>query len=333
MIIEQILAKNVVARRPRGKAAGFTLVELLVVIAIIGTLVGLLLPAVQAARESARRSECMNKLKQLGLALHNHHDAKKTLPFATNALARNADGSYSWSGNGPVRMWSVDIMPFLEMTDLYNNLNLNTNKSVWDSPNSTLLSGRRIPAHECPSNPWGKLNKSLTGQFTSIADSQVPCYQPSLGPQRVDGRLPDCSSDNSYCSVANSDWNRSESDYCPGLFSGRASFKCKFSMVTDGLSNTLMLMERRSELLEWGGMFSIMQQGSPTGMRINSPTMNVNDASNSQYKNNMGASSHHSGGAHFCMADGAVVFLADLIDFQLYNALGGRSDGISRRLQ
>ena len=304
---------------------GLTLVELLVVIAIIGLLIGLLLPAMQFAREAARRTACANNLRQLGLALHAHHQSMNTLPFATNALNLNLSSGY-WGGWGPVRMWSVDIMPHMELNTLYGSLNLSVN--VWDPPNYGVLNNLRIPAHACPSNPWAFSNKPVVGDFCMIPNSQVPCYQPSLGPQRVDGRLPDCAADNSYCSVAGSDWNWADSKYCPGMFGGRAPFKCSFAIVRDGLSNTIMLMERRSELLQWGGMFSIMQQGSPTGMRINSPNMRLNDASNYPYKLNMGASSLHSGGAEFCMADGAVVFLDENIDFQLYNALGGRADGI-----
>jgi prepilin-type N-terminal cleavage/methylation domain-containing protein len=95
-------------RRP-----GFTLVELLVVIAIIGILVALLLPAVQAAREAARRSQCQNNLKQLALACHNHHDNKKRLPFSVSP----------WAEGGPPprtgRGWIIEALPFMEQQNLY----------------------------------------------------------------------------------------------------------------------------------------------------------------------------------------------------------------------
>jgi prepilin-type N-terminal cleavage/methylation domain-containing protein len=94
---------------------GFTLVELLVVIAIIGTLVGLLLPAVQAARESARRSSCSNKLKQIGIALHNHHDANGRFPAAFTSVASYPFDSPSTRG----APWTVRILPFLEDTQRY----------------------------------------------------------------------------------------------------------------------------------------------------------------------------------------------------------------------
>src|SRR5512135_122792 len=100
------------------QSRGFTLIELLVVIAVIGILVALLLPAVQAAREAARRMQCSNNLKQIGLALHNYHDANKKFPFGSR-------GGSSWAQTGikDGTNWRVSILPYLEQTALYSKLN------------------------------------------------------------------------------------------------------------------------------------------------------------------------------------------------------------------
>ena len=94
---------------------GFTLVELLVVIAIIGTLVGLLLPAVQAARESARATQCRNNMKQIGLALQNFHDARQSFPYGAKIPINMGQGNWNWR---------VDVLPFMEETALYRSLSL-----------------------------------------------------------------------------------------------------------------------------------------------------------------------------------------------------------------
>ena len=310
---------------------GFTLVELLVVIAIIGTLVGLLLPAVQAARESARRTACSNKLKQLGLALHNHHDAMKSLPATNNAL--NLKSPTPWysqgdNGNGPHKTWFIDVMPYLEQMDLWGKYSQTVH--IDNDPNYTLLNNRQLPEHACSSNPSAARNAPVSGVFDTIPNAQVACYVPCMGPQNVDGVAPDCASYPSYCSANNATWNSSDSAGNPGMFGGRGMFQCKLSQVTDGLSTTIMLVERRGELLRAGGIGGWNLLGACTGLRINSPSLNLKDPG--YYQNNNGASSVHSGGAFFCMGDGAVTFLQDLIDFQLYNALGGRADAISARL-
>ena len=120
----------------KSKSRGFTLVELLVVIAIIGVLIGLLLPAVQAAREAARRNGCRNKLKQLGLALHNHHDIFKKLPALTSIGGTNkADvinctpgSSAATGGYMDGYSWMCKILPYAEEVNLYNNISTRSNK-------------------------------------------------------------------------------------------------------------------------------------------------------------------------------------------------------------
>ena len=138
---------------------GFTLVELLVVIAIIGTLVGLLLPAVQAARESARATQCRNNLKQIGLALHNHHDARQSFPCGGRIPVTTASQG-NWN-------WRVDILPFMEETALYSSLSL-TASSVWRSDQlngASRLYTTSIPAFQCPSSQFPARYTANTGNL------------------------------------------------------------------------------------------------------------------------------------------------------------------------
>ena len=146
----------------RRKVAGFTLVELLVVIAIIGVLVALLLPAIQAAREAARRSSCGNNLKQLGLALQNYHDARKIFPMAS--IGTNPNNSSSAPGSyGPT--WVVGILPFIEggnVITLYNK------KAFWmDNIANVSFRSASLPFMICPSDSFASTpcnGTSLLGQ-------------------------------------------------------------------------------------------------------------------------------------------------------------------------
>jgi len=317
---------------------GFTLVELLVVIAIIGTLVGLLLPAVQAARESARRSKCSNNVKQIGLAMHMHHDNKGKLPFAANAQVTTG----VWAS--VARTWGVDVMPFIEMNDVFNlidktkSMTDNSTGPGYSMSNLAVITNRRIPFQECPSNPSASLLTRRDGQLFSVYSmydqikTAVLGYSVCNGPQFSDSCAPDCANQ-AFCCAAGSTWTDPEAQFNPGMFGSRAAFQCQFKQVTDGLSNTIMLSETRGELNELRSVFNANFQGVDTGIRINSPLTDLTNSSWTSYRLNTGAgSSHAGGGAMFCMGDGAVVFLSDQIDYVLYNALGGRADGVTSRL-
>lgn len=180
---------------PCPSRAGFTLVELLVVIAIIGVLVALLLPAVQAARESSRQAACANKLKQLALAAHNHDSQKRELPYSTRPLT------------GPGRIsWEIRVLPYLEQSGLYNQYDLNLSWSDTTIPASgsgspKTLSNSQIvttylPVFTCPSTPQPERQdidpdsataalKVLT-TLSNYSQSAATDYSPTIG---VDIRL------------------------------------------------------------------------------------------------------------------------------------------------
>ena len=122
----------------RRARSGFTLIELLVVIAIIAVLIALLLPAVQSAREAARRMQCTNNLKQIGLAIHNYHDVQNRFPsgfiFQAPGMANRADRPNRAAGFS----WHTFILPFVEQANLYNQLNFQL--GMWQPPNRQVIS-------------------------------------------------------------------------------------------------------------------------------------------------------------------------------------------------
>jgi prepilin-type N-terminal cleavage/methylation domain-containing protein len=151
------------------QARGFTLIELLVVIAIIAILISLLLPAVQQAREAARRTQCRNNLKQIGLACHNYHDVFNGFPAGWSV-----DGS-----NLNLQLWTVSILPYLDQTNIYNTWSQSTpniNEGALLGFNATDLQNNfdaaviTIPAFLCPSNPSesGSTNYGLDSNFAAV---------------------------------------------------------------------------------------------------------------------------------------------------------------------
>lgn len=151
-------------RHSHRSLAAFTLVELLVVIAIIGILVSLLLPAVQAAREAARRMQCQNHLKQIGLAMHNYESTNGRFPpTATIAMVGAVNTNASWSIHGR-------ILPYLEQGNVYNQVDLSV---AWD--NQAAISGLKIPIYSCPSDPGSDKHRDVSPKLAS------PLYPTTYG--------------------------------------------------------------------------------------------------------------------------------------------------------
>jgi prepilin-type N-terminal cleavage/methylation domain-containing protein/prepilin-type processing-associated H-X9-DG protein len=200
---------------------GFTLIELLVVIAIIAVLIALLLPAVQAAREAARRSQCVNNLKQLGLALHNYHDAIGTLPWGHGHI----DATYGWCDFSGISQ----ILPQLEQSALFNSTN------YWC---------------QCPGNPQPAIPTGGTGvNSTTNAVTLTVLLCPSDGNNRLPTNGSPTPGHNNYCL---SSGTNPDSLYCrngntsfDGLFPYVDAVKTvNFSAISDGLSNTAAMSER-----------------------------------------------------------------------------------------
>lgn len=305
------------ARWPRA----FTLVELLVVITIIGILIALLLPAVQAAREAARRMQCSNHLKQIGLALHNYHATHGSLPYASGA--GGVVGS-SWGG-----VWSAMILPYLEQQAIYEQINFN--RHLRDPVNAEVVQ-IVISTYICPSDPEGR-HPVLDGRYEPHNPNPALglWYPVSMGPTHPD-RCPFCefpkfSADDpdSYCCQG---WNFGTHDPAGngvGMFCRHHLCTFRFADVTDGLSNTLMVGETLPGHCKFNSAYAPNFNVYPTTIPLN--TMEDDNGEHGKWFRTCGFKSLHPGGAHFAMGDGSVRFFGESIAYRLYNELGTRAGG------
>ncbi len=297
-----------------GKRDGFTLIELLVVIAIIAILVALLLPAVQQAREAARRSSCKNNLKQLGLAMHNYHDTHRVFPPGY-VDERGSGGTIA--DNEPHWSWTAMILPFVEQGPLFDQINVGSSPRVVMANASNLQAmGNPIASFRCPS------------------DAGAPLVQSNLGQRVIDSNGTDVGTAvMNYVGVNNSRNIRRTSGSNPasnavGLFfrDSRTSFRD----ITDGTSNTLLVGERawkvRTTPIFAGSLFVLrdMNAGGPAeahgdqGMlgAMGSTITSINGNPATQGNRQMFAS-QHDGGAQFVLADGSVRFISENIDHNI----------------
>jgi prepilin-type N-terminal cleavage/methylation domain-containing protein len=208
------------------KRFGFTLIELLVVIAIIAVLIALLLPAVQQAREAARRTQCKNNLKQLGLAMHNYHDVYNMLP----------PGEGLPGGPGGQRQSAfVGMLPYFDQAPLYNQIAaVNFQKVPWDTGFAPFL--QKLPAILCPSDYGSSPNSNPTGKTN---------YMFSRGDSPWD----------------HNEWTGNGGRGMRGMFSGNV--RCRtFAQVSDGLSNSIAMSERTLAQ----GTSNVLDGGTATGL-------------------------------------------------------------------
>lgn len=308
--------------------SGFTLIELLVVIAIIAVLVGLLLPAVQKVREAAARAKCQNNVKQLTLAMHNHHDATGRFPYTSWY------NHPSWNSH----TWVELLLPYLEQNALYRQINFAIPN--YATENYPLFVNQKFPFIACPSNPYSDSLGTRSGtHFQDWPGRQQGLYYPVCGGTLLpDEPPPDCGCSDCYCATepdnapsvgpATLRWHRpvSSGHQHPGVFN-RTYTNVRLTDITDGTGSTILIGERNAEECGFGGAFSNNFTIFYTGQRINSQTRDV-AAQPWSWWSNCGAASKHPGGAVFAMADGSVHFIRQDIELRTFAALGDKADGI-----
>ncbi|TWU00268.1 Type II secretion system protein G precursor [Botrimarina colliarenosi] len=345
--------ETILATRARMRLA-FTLVELLVVIAIIGILVALLLPAVQAAREAARRTQCTNQLRQLAIAVHNYESTNGSAPGGSGypnyfdaRLWQNGDQVY-WN-------WMTALMPYIEQQSVFDSLNMTKGAAAGTWPGNGVLTDRatnvgiaatvQIPELLCPSDPFFSIamkanSAALSADLQPIKifgienppASQGNSYIGSLGPTIQDF----CTFDNaadvcmgrnwgtpdpaSYASDCFGSDNCVQSGACVGMFC-RNPEGVKFSKVKDGLSKTYMLGETLADDSNRNCVFCLNTPLAGTQTPINTPGNYKDGIPNAYYLFNSFKSEHPSG-ANMAMGDGSVQFVQDTIDYLVWSQTG-----------
>lgn len=284
---------------------GFTLIELLVVVSVIGILVALLMPAVQSAREAARRSQCENNLKQIGIALHNYHDVSRSMPMGAHVR------TYSWGS-------LLSLLPYVEQANLYGTVDFDEqNCCLWikqqqqagrDQPGNV-----RIPAYICPSDPNSDrtLLSGPTGPLPASGDCGVVYPGNYLGVSGETGiGYPAC-----YTNIeATTDGS--------GMMFTRSSTRLRD--VTDGTSNTLLFGERGlPNDLGWGWVMCGGSECEQYLSVVNGLVPATNGPTSSVTVSNFW--SWHPGGVHFLFADGHVRLLSLNTSYNVLKSLSTRA--------
>jgi prepilin-type N-terminal cleavage/methylation domain-containing protein/prepilin-type processing-associated H-X9-DG protein len=334
------------------KSRGFTLIELLVVIAIIAVLIALLLPAVQAAREAARRSQCVNNLKQLGLAIMNYHDVNSSFP-------PSGDGS----GGAPMaHLFSLKtrILPYMEQSPLYNAVNFNLSSAVLGGtwPQNATINRVSINSFLCPSDPWPGHPSYAGSNYPenlgpNLANTGMTLMGPTyfLGPDNSIKTCAGATVANTYCqttSIASVIDGTSNtmifSEMVKGsgtlagdglfmIYSGGPNSNCKYYtqpnpdwlMAQDCIKNgTTRNYAYKGK--EWSRSYMGGGGGFTSTMPPNSRTC-VYSSVSSQLFNLFAASSYHPGGVNVGMLDGTVRFVKNSVSYPAWLGISTRANG------
>lgn len=345
---------------------GFTLIELLVVIAIIAVLVSLLLPAVQQAREAARRSQCKNNLKQIGLGLHNYHDTHAVFPAGYYSWGTNNGSAPSWAQVDPTTWdaapgwaWGTMLLPYLDQAPLYNRLDVN--RACWDGVNADSVA-TKLSVFLCPSSSGGDEPFQIrdeSGSPLTIAGQQPVFgrshYVASHGQESCWGECGASTSGEVFTNIYTSATttvtiNGDASRVADGPFFRNS--RTKFRDVIDGSSNTVFMGEHSSKLSDktWVGVvpgafvhprFSSPENGpdaaatltlvhaGPSGGELDITGFPIIHSINFPTYHVGQMYSEHTGGGHVLLGDGSVRFLSENIDLFLFAELSSIGEGES----
>jgi len=297
---------------------GFTLVELLVVIAIIGILIALLLPAVQSAREAARRTQCANNLKNMGLAVHNYEFTHGTLPTSQGYDAPH-DGTPAPVDQQTGRGWILNTLPFLEQQALYDRFDIATGALTAGQgiarPECRDYLKTQLNVLQCPSDSSVQQLSTTQYQLTGIPVA-LTSYKGVIGDTRMGGGSSIHQGNGADCHTTTN---------CPGIFWRHTQWKPIYmANIKDGASNTFLIGEDVPEHNNHSAAFyangDYASCHAPLNYLPNPPTPDA-------WWNVMSFRSRHPGGGHFCLADGSVRFISEGIDYDLYRGLSTKAGG------